>query len=118
MSNKDDNDPITVNVGDIDMSTATGWDPTWDSLMVDTTIDIDTITITDTTTVTIDSFDDRNFTLNPKEFVDYMPCPEKIKDMCKEYPALNEAWEHFRTMYEIVHQDWLDNQDKDDQLPF
>lgn len=109
MSDKDDNAPITVNVGDIDMSMSTGWDPSWDSLVVDTTIDIDTLNITDTTTVTIDSFDDYNFTLNPKEFVDYMPGPEKIKSMCEEYPALKEAWENFRTMYEMVHQDWIDN---------
>jgi len=28
--------------------------------------------------------------------------------MCEEYPALNQAWENFRTMYEFVHQDWID----------
>ena len=47
------------------------------------------------------------FTLNPKEFVNHMPSIEKIDDMCQEYPALEQAWDNFRTIYEIVHQDWI-----------
>ena len=115
---KDDDLPITVNVGEVDMSMSVGVDSDWEDLFTDTTIDFsrDPITLTDTTTVTIDAFDSHNFTLNPKEFVDYMPGPDKIKSMCKEYPALDEAWKNFRTMYEMVHQDWLDN--SEDAPPF
>lgn len=119
---KDDDLPITVNVGGDVMSIE--WDSDWEDLFTDTTIDFarEPLTLTsptstsDTTTVTIDAFDSHNFTLNPKEFVDYMPGPDKIKSMCNEYPALKEAWENFRTMYEMVHQDWLDN--SEDAPPF
>ena len=121
---KDDDLPITVNVGDVDMSMSVGVDSDWEDLFTDTTIDFarEPLTLTSpvdasgATTVTIDAFDDYNFTLNPKEFVDYMPGPDKIKSMCKEYPALDEAWKNFRTMYEMVHQDWLDN--SEDAPPF
>ena len=129
MSKDNNKDPITVDVGNVYITdtTSTGWDPVWDELIVDTTLDIDinhhyshtidpTLTTTTVSTIADVTFEDINFTLNPKEFVDYMPGVEKIESMCKEYPALKEAWENFRTMYEMVHQDWLDN--SDDAPPF
>jgi hypothetical protein len=37
--------------------------------------------------------------------------------MCKEYPALAKAYENFKTIYKMVHQDWKGKQ-KDDEFPF
>lgn len=47
------------------------------------------------------------------EFEDTMPEVAKIEDMCKEYPALEKAYENFKTMYKLVHQDWVGNQKKE-----
>ena len=44
------------------------------------------------------------------EFVDTMPNLEKIEDMCKEYPALNKAYENFRTIYKMTLQDYKGKQ--------
>ena len=110
---------MTKDNKDIDL-TVTGWDPTWDDMAATITIDaIDTITVdtidpsvyTLTGVTNDDTFGDYNFTLNPKEFVDFTPPIEKIEGMCDEYPALKQAWDNFRTMYEMVHQDWIDNKD-------
>ena len=116
--------PMTKDDKNIDF-TVTGWDPTWDDMAATITIDtIDTITVdtidpsvyTLTGVTNDDTFGDYNFTLNPKEFVDFMPPINKIEGMCNEYPALKQAWDNFRTMYEMVHQDWIDN--KDNESPF
>ena len=106
-------------IGDIiinpDHVSVTGWDPTWQDMATTVTIDSLTADIIDTSIYTLTgvtnddgNFGDYNFTLNPKEFEDHMPSVSKINDMCEEYPALNQAWENFRTMYEFVHQDWID----------
>ena len=110
---KDDKDTVNVTMD----TTVTGWDPTWDDMAQTITIDaINTITVDtiDPSVYTLtggtndDTFGDYNFTLNPKEFVDHMPSVSKINDMCEEYPALKQAWDNFRTIYEMVHQDWID----------
>ena len=105
---KKDTDDIIID------TTVTGWDPTWDDMAQTITIDSLTVDTIDTSVYTLtgdtndDHFGDYNFTLNPKEFIDHMPSISKINDMCEEYPALKQAWENFRTMYEFVHQDWID----------
>lgn len=121
---------MTKDDKDIDLTADTGWDPTWDDMATTITIDsIDTITVdtidpamytltgvSGVSSVGTISDYQLDFTLNPKEFVDYMPNVDKINSMCEDYPALDKAWQHFRTMYEMVHQDWIDN--KDNELPF
>ena len=95
-------------------TTVTGWDPSWDDMAQTITIDSLTVDTIDSSVYTLtgdvadDHFGDYNFTLNPKEFIDHMPSVNKINDMCEDYPALKQAWENFRTMYEFVHQDWID----------
>lgn len=42
----------------------------------------------------------------PVVFVNYMPRPSDIEAMCKEYPALEKAYENFKTVYKMVKQDW------------
>lgn len=52
------------------------------------------------------------------EFEDHMPGVAKIEDMCNDYPSLRKAYENFKTIYKMVHQDWQGKQDAGDQFPF
>jgi len=52
----------------------------------------------------------------PVEFEDEMPSVAKVEDMCRDYPALEKAYENFKTVYKMVHQDWKGRQD--DEPPF
>lgn len=47
------------------------------------------------------------------EFEDYMPAIDRIKSMCDEYPALQKAFERFRTTYQMVQDDF--DSKKDDE---
>ena len=84
----------------------------------------DTMSSVSTTTIDTSAFDelisldgDITLTLNqPVEFEDEMPSVAKIEDMCNDYPALAQAYEKFKTMYSLVHQDWKGRQE-DDPLP-
>ena len=42
-----------------------------------------------------------------------MPSVAKVEDMCNDYPALEKAYENFKTIYSLVHQDWKGKQKKD-----
>ena len=85
------------------------------------TIDISTITSSAIdTTIDFDLFSDDAITLtlnDPVEFEDHMPDVAKIEDMCNDYPALAQAYEKFKTIYAMVHQDWKGRQDND-EAPF
>lgn len=72
---------------------------------------LDWVTITDST------IDLSSITTQPVEFEDTMPDVAKIEDMCNDYPALEKAYENFKTIYKMVHQDWVGRQ-KQDELPF
>ena len=79
-----------------------------------------------TTTVDTSAFEelisldgDITLTLNqPVEFEDEMPDVAKVEDMCNDYPALAQAYEKFKTMYALVHQDWKGRQDAENEPPF
>jgi len=85
-------------------------------------------TISNITTASIDTtaFDDLisldgdlTITINdPVEFLDHMPSVAKVEDMCMDYPALKMAYDNFKTIYSMVHQDWVGRQEDDDPLPF
>mgnify|MGYP000910652181 CR=1 FL=1 len=85
------------------------------------TIDISTITTNTIDSTSFDdllSMDDITLTLNdPIEFEDHMPSVAKVEDMCNDYPALKQAYEKFKTIYAMVHQDWQGRQEEDD-CPF
>ena len=106
----------------ITISTTSDSDYTFDinDLTVDT-IDISNITTSTVDTTAIDdllSMDDLTITFNePVEFEDHMPDVSKIEDMCNDYPALAQAYEKFKTMYALVHQDWKGRQE-DNEPPF
>lgn len=55
---------------------------------------------------------------DPVEFEDCMPSLSKVEDMCKEYPALEKAFNSFKNIYSIVHQDWVGRNNTNDELPF
>lgn len=78
------------------------------------TIDNNWISVGD---LTADTIDLSNITINtPVEFEDTMPDVAKIEDMCNDYPGLRKAYENFKAVYKMVHQDWQGRQDAEDQL--
>jgi len=106
----------------ITISTIADSDYTFDinDITVDT-IDISDITYSTTNTGTI-TLDDTHWAdsivWEQTEFEDTMPSVAKVEDMCKDYPALDKAYENFKTIYKMVHQDWKGKNDKDGELPF
>ena len=105
---------ITITTDDLDES----------GMIVNTAdIDIDhyyghTIDISGITTDTID-ISSLDILYDPKEFVDHMPSVNQIEAMSKHYPALEKAYENFKTIYAMVHQDWQGKQKQDDEeAPF
>jgi hypothetical protein len=65
---------------------------------------ISTITLSDT--ISTSSIDNNwNFTL-PVEWVDSFPVYSEVEKMCKEYPALQIAFEKFKQTYAMVEDDW------------
>ena len=106
-----DETTLTINTKDIDINHHYGH-----------TIDISNITgSTIDTTIDFDLFtdDEISITLNePVEFEDHMPDVAKVEDMCNDYPALAKAYENFKSIYAMVHQDWKGRQDAEDEPPF
>lgn len=82
------------------------------------TIDINTLTITGGDTITLDNWSQiHDVFTTPVEFEDRMPDVAKVEDMCNDYPALAKAYENFKTIYKMVHQDWQGKQE-DNEPPF
>lgn len=75
------------------------------SSMYSTGIDLSTITIGGVDTISFPdlTLNDINFT----EFEGMLPPIEKVKEMCDEYPALEKAYENFKLIYKLVHDDWV-----------
>lgn len=57
---------------------------------------------------------DSDITLDPVLWEERMPDPEQVKKMCEQYPALEKAYENFKTVYALVEQDWKGNHDDDE----
>tara|TARA_R110001632_G_scaffold225889_1_gene359166 strand:- start:652 stop:996 length:345 start_codon:yes stop_codon:yes gene_type:complete len=91
-------------------------------------ITVDTIDLSDTITINSGSIATSIITdgtgphwadsihWDPIEFEDQMPTVAKVEDMCNDYPALDKAYENFKTIYKLVEQDWIGRQKKDDPL--
>lgn len=77
----------------------------YSNTMSDVTYSFDTSTTMDSqTTITIPgayTFDvgDHTIDLNTLD-------EDEIAEMCKEYPALKIVWQNFKTMYDLVKQDY------------
>lgn len=116
-----DNDDLIITIGDtlsVDLSNSGVYnvgDITINTDGMQVYGNHDWISIGDLTTDTID-LDSITIT-QPVEFEDTMPDVAKIEDMCNDYPALEKAYENFKTIYKMVHQDWVGRQ-KEDELPF
>jgi len=84
-------DTITINLDDTYGATTTMWSN-------------DTITVSDPTfTVGIDTANtiDINWIYNNMN-ID----PNEVERMCKEYPSLEKTWRNFKSVYDMVKQDW------------
>ena len=68
----------------------------------------DTFTLTDSdvfSSISIDRSSDIN--------------PDRVERMCKHYPALEKVWRNFKSVYDMVEQDYKGNyKDLDDDIPF
>ena len=87
-------------------------------------IDISGLVDTDDSNITLNldsstwSSEHDTITYNNVDFVDGMPSLWKIKEMCKHYPALEKAFENFKTVYTMVQQDYKGNHENDEEIPF
>ena len=109
-----DKDTITISIN-TESDTTLGYDLS--DYMVDT-IDISSITSSTIDTITLDDTHwSDGIRWEQIEFEDKMPSVAKVEDMCKDYPALDKAYENFKTIYAMVHQDWKGNQDNE-ETPF
>ena len=106
-------DTITINLDDTYGTTTTYWagdsvtDITIDGVS-DGTFTIDTSTLD--TTVGLDWIYERH-SLSISE----------VEKMCNEYPALEKTWRNFKSMYDMVKQDYQGKKDAgeiDDDIPF
>lgn len=61
-----------------------------------------------------------SWNLPPQEvlFENTMPNPVILTEMCKEYPALEKAYENFKAIYKLVEQDWNGKQKENGEPPF
>jgi len=83
------------------------------------TYTIDISSMTDYTTISSNSgiyLNTDGITLSNDIFKDYMPGVYEVESMCTEYPALEKAYENFKTIYKMVHQDWVGKQKEDGDL--
>lgn len=97
------------------------------TVTIDTSINEDLYTMDSVSTITLGpdiiTLEDPthwadNITWEQTEFVDIMPSLDKINNMCEHYPALEKAFENLKSIYKMVHQDYVGNHKKDDEVPF
>jgi hypothetical protein len=104
------------------------------SVAEDITFDVSDITLSGLDTITIDTastisggnltveIDDTHWTdtitWEQTEFVDKMPSLDKVHNMVGYYPALEKAYENFKTIYKMVEQDYKGNHQENDETPF
>ena len=109
--------------------TNTSWN-TDDTITIDTTfnedltfdvsdITISSIDIDTTSTITLDDpYRADNIKWEQTEFEDKMSSIDKVHHMCGRYPALEKAYENFKTIYKLVRQDDVGNHQENDETPF
>ncbi len=109
----DDCDESGMSVTNITTSPLTGNDYTFNLTDSISTIDTsgieDLISMDDEITFNVDT---------PVIFEDFMPEVSKVEDMCNEYPALQKVYENFKSIYHMVHQDYVGNKKNEKEMPF
>jgi len=108
-----EDDTITINLDDTYGATTTYWN----SNISDITIsgDSDSSYTIDTSTLTTDTID-VNWIYNNMN-ID----PNEVERMCKEYPSLEKVWRNFKSVYDMVKQDYEGKKkagEIDDDIPF
>ncbi len=112
---KDNDDTITINLDDT-YGTTTSYIDTVDDI---TFTHGDAFTVTDLS----DTIDVSSITLT-KPFWEYESTlidKDEIERMCKEYPALEKTWRNFKSVYDMVKQDYKGKKqagELDDDIPF
>ena len=94
-----EDDTITINLDDTYGSTTTYWagDSVTDVVYSGSNDGTYTIDINDVTTDTIDiDWIYNNMNIDPSE----------VEKMCKEYPSLKKVWRNFKSVYDMVKQDY------------
>lgn len=66
-------------------------------------------------TIDISTFDTQYEIDFGEEWRTHFPDFKQIEEMCKEYPALQKALENFKTIYEMVKDDYASKPRKEDQ---
>ena len=89
-----DDQTFSINL-DEDYLTSTGSEYTFN--MSDITIGTDN-------TITLDS-SESTYSSILNNYID----PDRVKEMCEEYPALKKAWDNFYSIYKMVDQDYKGN---------
>ena len=106
-----EDDTITINLDDTYGTTTTYWNNSISDITIsddnDSSYIIDTSTMN---TVGLDWVYERH-SLSISE----------VEKMCNEYPALEKTWRNFKSMYDMVKQDYQGKKDAgelDDDIPF
>lgn len=114
-------DKYTIDISDCNTITIEiPSDPAVGDIFYDVNQDDIKIYGTDSDWITIDSgnINWNNISLDPVLWEDRMPDLEQVKKMCEQYPALDKAYENFKTIYSMVEQDWKGNYNDEDELSF
>jgi len=112
LTNTNSNSTITINTTDtLDLDIDHYYGHTIDvSSMTTSTIDTGDLFLSDINDFEISITE-------PKDFITHMPDLHEIETMCKYYPALEKAYENFKTIYNMVRQDYVGNH-KSNEAPF
>jgi len=104
-------DTITIDLSDT-------YGATTSTLTISDDYSVDNINIGSYTvdTIDLDWSTISNITLEQTMWEDCMPDPQKLKQMCEQYPALEKAYENFKTVYSMVEQDWKGNHEDDEPI--
>ena len=118
---KKDNDFITLDVGDytINLDATAGTTTTYwvgDSVTDITIGDVNSGTFTIGATDNI-SYDNITWNLTGEDSI----WPSEVEKMCKQYPSLEKVWRNFKSVYDMVQQDFEGKKkagEIDDDIPF
>ena len=112
-------DTITINLDDTYGTTTSYWAGDSVSDITVSEISDNTFTLSGSDTVTISGYDtdistDWVYTTNNID-------PSEVERMCNEYPALEKVWRNFKSVYDMVKQDFEGKKkagEIDDDIPF